>query len=100
MKEALGFLGLLNRGGKTVVGEAIPKAMREGNALILATDISPDIGKKLSDKAARHGVFILTGIDMVTLGEALGFQKLSAVLIADRKASKALLKKWDGKKGD
>ena len=97
-EAALGFLGLLNRGKKTVVGEAILPSMRSGDALIVASDASPDIAKKLIHHAERKQVILLSDITKERLGAALGFEKLSAVLIIDRKAAKALLAKWEGGK--
>ena len=64
-EEALRFLGLLNRGGKCLIGEPILHNMRKGNALVIAETDSK-----------------------------------TALRVKDTKASLALARKWETRKGD
>ncbi|MDY5440917.1 MAG: hypothetical protein SPG64_01670 [Candidatus Enteromonas sp.] len=97
MNDALSFLGLLNRGGKTLIGETILYHLKEGEALVLA-EADSSSAKRLEEKAIRAGVTILRGVSKSELGNALGYSELTAVYVKDRKASKALIAKW--KKGE
>lgn len=97
MNEALLFLGLLNRGGKTLIGETILHHLKEGEVLILASGDSAT-AKRLEEKALRAKTTILRGVSKSELGSALGYPELTAVYVKDRKASRALEAKW--KKGE
>ena len=98
-EEALRFLGLLNRGGKCLIGEPILHNMRKGNALVIAETDSKTV-LRVKDKGERVGCLILEGASKEELGEAIGFLSASAILVKDTKASLALARKWETRKGD
>ena len=72
-EEALRFLGLLNRGGKCLIGEPILHNMRKGNALVIA-ETDSKTALRVKEKGERVGCLIL--------------------------ASLALARKWETRKGD
>ncbi|MCF0112987.1 MAG: hypothetical protein HUJ60_03325 [Bacilli bacterium] len=97
MKEdAYRFLGLLNRGGKVAVGDAVLTKMRKGDALLLA-DSSSQTQARIKEKGERTGVLLLLGADSEELGAALGFPRLTAALVCDQKAARRLKTKWEEK---
>ena len=47
----------------------------------------------------RGGRLLFEGASKESLGQAVGFEVISAVLIADRKATKSFNQKWNAAKG-
>ena len=93
MLDSLNFLGLLNRGGKTLIGDIIYKKIDKVYLIIIARDASSNTKKALMDKVLSYNIkvsFVDSGDE---LGQALGFQNLSAVALTDIKASKRYLEK-------
>ena len=54
----------------------------------------------MKEKGERVGCLILEGASKEELGEAIGFLSASAILVKDTKASLALARKWETRKGD
>ncbi|MGM9814328.1 MAG: hypothetical protein ACI32C_05525 [Candidatus Enteromonas sp.] len=96
-ENALRFLGLLNRGGKLLIGDPIEHHLKKGYALILAG--SSQTVERLRAKGERAGCLILEAPSKEILGGAIGFTMISAILVKDVSASQALAKKWLSEEG-
>lgn len=97
-KELIGFIGLLNRGGKLLFGEASYHSPKT-KLLLLATDCSSNTRKKALSYASKFNIEVLEAFSKAKLGEALGYEEISLLGITDKKSSLALKKKMD-LKGD
>ncbi|MDY6430182.1 MAG: ribosomal L7Ae/L30e/S12e/Gadd45 family protein [Bacilli bacterium] len=95
MRDSLNFLGLLNRGGLTLVGDTLDKKFSKVKLLILAKDASVNTKKSLIDKANYYNVKFVYIDSAEELGYSLGFNKLSAVGIIDGKAAKRFKEKYE-----
>ena len=93
MKQALSFLGILNKAGKLRFGMGIEKNLARCDACVLAFDASPNTKKALLS-ALNPNAILLEGVSKEELGKSLGYDELSAVAVMDKKASKALKEKW------
>ena len=96
MNEVLSFLGLLNKGGKLLIGEKILYA-RKGSFMLIANDSGLAARKKFLDKAESLRIAFSLDFDKGSLGSSLGYKEISAVLIKDGKAAKALREKLSKK---
>lgn len=94
MDSVLSFLGLLNRGGKTRVGEDVLHS-RFPQLLFIAGDASENSKKRFLAFAVHKNVDTVLDYSKEELGLALGFTALSAVLVEDKKASASLKKKLE-----
>ena len=93
VERIAGYLSLANKAGKVVSGgESVLDTLRNGSpgVIFIATDISPDIGQKLSGLAERAGVKVFSLFDKDRLGALLGKEMRSAVVIEQGGFSKAL----------
>ena len=100
IEKAYAFLGLLRRGGRLVLGtESIEHSLKQGYGLVLGEEDSSTVSR-LKTKATNAGCLLFEGASKASLGQAVGFEIVSAVLIADRKAAKSFAKKWDAAKGE
>ncbi len=81
-----GYLGLANRAGKALVGEAITKvwSKRKIYALIMAIDAASKTQEKLAKLAHQQNVPTIYAFSKAELGRALGFEEVSTVAISDR----------------
>lgn len=93
MLDSLRFLGLLNKGGNTLIGDAILRKIDKVKLIIIAKDASNNTKKQLMDAMYYRGIKVNFVESSEELGEALGFAKLSAVALTDNKASKRYLEK-------
>ncbi len=96
MNEVLSFLGLLNKGGKLLIGEKILYA-RKGAFMLIANDSGLAARKKFLDKAESLRIAFSLDFDKGSLGSALGYKELSAIMVMDNKAAKALREKLSKK---
>lgn len=88
-----GYLALANKAGKVASGgdtvmEALSK--RSPGVVCVATDISPDIGLKVTGLAARMGVEHFSLFDKARLGALIGKELRSAVAVEQGGFSEAL----------
>jgi len=94
MEERIGgYLALACKAGKVASGgESVLEAMTKGvpGVLILADDISPDIGRKLTGLADRLGVDHISMFDKERIGALLGKELRSAVVVDRGGFSRAL----------
>ncbi|MCI5453422.1 MAG: hypothetical protein PUI76_03900 [Mollicutes bacterium] len=99
IEKAYAFLGLLRRGGRLVIGtESIEHSLKAGYGLVLGEEDSSTV-TRLKTKALNAGCLLFEGASKESLGQAVGFEVISAVLIADRKATKSFDQKWNAAKG-
>jgi ribosomal protein L7Ae-like RNA K-turn-binding protein len=85
--KVYGFLGLLNRGGKLLVGSSLLDHMEQAKLILLAEDASPNTKKAALDKAKYRDIPVLPVPLKSELGQALGFDQISVVGITDNKAA-------------
>lgn len=81
------YLALANKAGKIVSGnEQVMDFLRKGKkgVLVLASDISPDIGEKLIQTARRSSMDCFMFSTKDALGALLGKGLRSALIVADR----------------
>jgi ribosomal protein L7Ae-like RNA K-turn-binding protein len=93
VERIAGYLSLANKAGKVASGgESVLDALRNGSpgVIFIATDISPDIGQKLSGLAERSGADIYSLFDKDRLGALLGKEMRSAVVVEQGGFSRAL----------
>lgn len=85
LEERIGsYLALANKAGKVVSGsDLVMDALRKGTVgvVLLATDISPEIGRKISDLAERHNIPWCPVLDRERLADLLGKELRSAAAI-------------------
>lgn len=87
MNERLsGYLGLANRAGRALVGEAIAKlwTKRKIYVLITANDAHSNTQTKLVQLAKQADITIIYMASKAELGQALGFNEVSSVAITDK----------------
>ncbi|WP_412990195.1 L7Ae/L30e/S12e/Gadd45 family ribosomal protein [Pediococcus siamensis] len=90
----INLLGLAQRAGKLITGEAqVLQSIRGQKAklVVISTDIGQATRKKISDKCTTYQVSLLTFMDRNVLSQAIG-QPRTAVAIEDQGFAKALLK--------
>jgi len=94
MNERLrGYLGLANRAGKALVGEAINKMWTRKKifVLIMANDAHSNTQAKLAQAAEVDHILVLRLASKAELGQALGFAEVSTVAIIDKGLSQAII---------
>ena len=82
----LGFLGLLNCGGRLIIGETLTYSLAKVKLVLLASDAKENTLKQFHDKCANKGVETLTLLDKEKLGQAIGFSSIAAIGVRDKKA--------------
>jgi hypothetical protein len=84
-KRILGYLGLANRAGQVISGGAmVSDAIRGGQKpglVLVATDISDDIGNKIETLAAVHRIACIRIMEKDDFGSILGKAPRSAVAV-------------------
>ena len=78
--------------------ESIEHSLKAGYGLVLGEEDSSTV-TRLKTKALNAGCLLFEGASKESLGQAVGFDVISAVLIADRKATKSFDQKWNAAKG-
>lgn len=92
--RALSFLGILNRGGKTIFGPSLESSLGKLDLLLIAADASGR--ERMEQKAARIGLKTYIIPHKSSLGEALGYDELSYCGIQGKKEANAFLEKTKG----
>ncbi len=88
--NVLGFLGILFRANKALIGEEA-RSSKKGKLAFLASDASENTKKET--KTLTDVLPTLTTYTKSQLGSALGYEGISFILIVDKKAANSLLKK-------
>jgi ribosomal protein L7Ae-like RNA K-turn-binding protein len=81
-----GYLGLANRAGKALVGEAIIKVWekRKIHLLLIAQDAKSRTVEKLVKRAQEQNITIKYVLSKAELGLALGFNEVSSIALCDK----------------
>ena len=94
MNRALSFLGILNRGGKLVFGQAIESALPRLDLVLVANDaLNP---QRILTKAKNLHKEVCMNFSKEELGSALGYEELAYVGIKGKKEALAFLTKTKG----
>jgi ribosomal protein L7Ae-like RNA K-turn-binding protein len=80
-------LGLLNRGGKLLIGSSLLEAVGKAKLILLAEDASANTQKAALDKAHYRDIPVLMLPSKAALGQALGFDQISVVGVLDKAAA-------------
>lgn len=95
LKHLAGLLGMARKSANLVAGSnAVIDALTRKKALsviILAKDISPQIGAKIRGKAARQDILTTELFDKMELGRILGRAERSVVGLSDGKLADAFI---------
>ncbi|NCA96690.1 MAG: 50S ribosomal protein L7ae [Bacteroidia bacterium] len=94
MNERLrGYLGLANRAGKALVGEAITKMWirKKIFLLLMADDSHSNTQAKLAQAAEIDHILVIRLANKAELGQALGFDEVSSVAIIDKGLARAII---------
>jgi ribosomal protein L7Ae-like RNA K-turn-binding protein len=95
-ERSYGFLGLLNRGGKLLIGSSLLDHFDQAKLIIIADDASPNTKKAATDKASFRNLEVLSTPTKEELGQALGYDQIGVVGVTDIKASAHLKDLWKG----
>lgn len=88
--NTLGFLGILFRAGKALIGEEA-RSSKKGKLAFIAADASENTKKEtknITDVLPTLGDYTKS-----ELGSALGYEEISFIVITDKKAADSLLAK-------
>ena len=98
LKHLASLLGMARKSANLVTGSnAVLDALTRKKALsaiILAKDISPQIGDKIRRKAARQKILTAELFDKMELGRILGRAERSVVGVSDGKLAAAFMSDW------
>ncbi|MGD9020139.1 MAG: DUF448 domain-containing protein [Desulfuromonadales bacterium] len=98
LKHLASLLGMARKSANLVTGSnAVLDALTRKKALsaiILAKDISPQIGDKIRRKAARQNILTAELFDKMELGRILGRAERSVVGVSDGKLAAAFMSDW------
>jgi len=96
-----GFLGLLKRGGKLLVGPAIWKEL--GSLPLILIPLGPYSGESLRLQkkiASANAPSLVLPFTKEELGEALGLDQVAFLAVKDKKAAASVRKKALALKGE
>ncbi len=99
-EKALGFLGLLNRGGALLIGDALRLGIKKASLIVLAEDAKDATKRFYEEKASFRAIPILWMESKEELGHAIGYDEVAAIGVKDQKAARklaALLKEGEEK---
>lgn len=92
MKEQLhGFLGLLNRGGALLIGEALRLGINNVSLIVLADDAKESTKKLYQEKANHRKIPLIIGGSKEELGHAIGYDEVASIGIQGKKAAEKIL---------
>jgi predicted RNA-binding protein YlxR (DUF448 family) len=98
LKHLASLLGMARKSANLVTGSnAVLDALTRKktlSAIILAKDISPQIGDKIRRKAARQKILTAELFDKMELGRILGRAERSVVGVSDGKLAAAFMSDW------
>jgi predicted RNA-binding protein YlxR (DUF448 family) len=98
LKHLASLLGMARKSANLVTGSnAVLDALTRKktlSAIILAQDISPQIGDKIRRKAARQNILTAELFDKMELGRILGRAERSVVGVSDGKLAAAFMSDW------
>lgn len=92
-----GLLGLARRGGRLALGhDAALRAVaaRKAHLLLLASDASPRLVRRVEEAAAAAGVPLIVWSTKSALGALLGRRDLAVLAVCDAGFAEALVKRF------
>lgn len=89
--KTLGFLGILYRGGRVLMGEKSRENINLGRYAFLAKDASANSIKEALALINRGEIPYDTSYSKAELGGAIGYDEISFLLVTDKKAAKKLI---------
>ena len=93
MKDnVLGFIGILFRANKAIIGESA-RLSKKGRVAFLAIDASEATKKEIIHLCKTSSTPLYEDYSKGELGSAVGYSEVSYVLIIDKKAATSLEKK-------
>jgi ribosomal protein L7Ae-like RNA K-turn-binding protein len=102
-KKFLALLGLAQKAGKVVSGEAaVQNAVKTGKAglIIIATDASQNTKKMYNDMSAYYNIAIYSGLSKEQMGAAIGKIHRVALAVTDAGFGKLLAQALDNARGE
>lgn len=98
LRQLANLLGMARKSANVVAGSnAVLDALTRNkpmSVIILARDISPQIGDKIRRKAARQNILTTELFDKMELGRILGRAERSVVGLSDGKLAEAFMSDW------
>jgi len=98
LRQLANLLGMARKSANLVAGSnAVLDALKRKraiSAIILARDISPQIGDKIRQNAARQDILTTELFDKMELGRILGRAERSVVGLSDGKLAEAFISDW------
>lgn len=89
--KTLGFLGILYRGGRVMMGEKARENISMGRYAFLAKDASANSTKEALALIKRAELPYDASYSKEELGQAIGYDEISFLLVTDKKAAKKLI---------
>ncbi len=96
MDKTLGFIGIINKGRKVLIGESAYYQIEKGYYSFLASDCSENTKKAALKALKKKEMPVDTSHTKGELGKAIGYQEVSFLIVTDKKAAKKLM----SEKGD
>lgn len=91
--KVFGLLGLANRGGNLLIGEALfaKKGNKRIYLILLAKDASEPTKKKIYDKSTFANIEVVEDYDKASLGQSLGYHELSFIGVIESHLAKKVI---------
>lgn len=96
MDKVLGFIGIINKGRKISIGETAYYEIEKGYYSFLASDCSENTKKAALKALKKKEMPINSSYSKKELGNAIGYQEVSFMIVTDKKAAQKLI----SEKGD
>ena len=93
--KTLGFIGILNRGRKTLIGSAALEGLAKGRFAFLAKDASENTRKEARSALRKHPLPLNEEFSKAELGNAIGYESVSFLVVTDAHAAKKLVKEQE-----
>ncbi len=91
MDKTLGFLGILNRGKKILIGESAYYGINKGYYAFLAFDCSRNTEKEALKSLKQNDIPLDRSFSKKELGSSIGYNEVSFMVVLDKKATKKLM---------
>lgn len=87
----LNFLGILNRGGKTKIGEPLIRGLDKIKLLYVATDAKGSLKEDMLRKAKNERIVVIEFFSKEQLGSSIGYSEVAYLGVTDKKAAVKLI---------
>ncbi len=91
MDKTLGFIGILNRGRRVLIGESAYYGVEDGYYAFMAYDCSENTKKAIEKALKKKDIPVDKSYSKKELGSSIGYEEVSFLLITDKKAAKKLI---------